>query len=156
MKKWPFLLVSHVAMGAAGFVVGIYMLPILIAPTAPDKSEIEELAEEAVYSGEFRRDLQDSDALHWGDGTVYVGRETISFRGAIAPGPDYKLYLSPEFVRTEADFERLKPSMARVGNVETFENFRVPLPQSVSLDAFTTVIVWCESFGQFITAAEYR
>ena len=27
--------------------------------------------------------------------------------GKLAPGPDYKLYLSPEFVETEADFKRL-------------------------------------------------
>ena len=48
-----------------------------------------------------------------------------------APGPDYKLYLSPEFVETEADFERLKPGMVRVGDVKTFKNFLVPVPESI-------------------------
>ena len=83
-------------------------------------------------------------------------RETISLIGTIAPGPDYKLYLSPEFVETEAEFARLKPEMARVGDVKTFENFIVSVPQSINPDAFSTVIVWCESFDQFITAARYR
>jgi hypothetical protein len=76
--------------------------------------------------------------------------------GRIAPGPDYKLYLSPEFVETEAGFNRLKARMARVGDVKTFENFIVPLPANIDPTAYTTVIVWCESFGQFITAARYR
>ena len=76
--------------------------------------------------------------------------------GRVAPGPDYKLYLSPEFVETEADFKRLKPRMARVGEVKTFENFIVPLPAGIDPAAYNTVIVWCESFSQFITAARYR
>ena len=46
--------------------------------------------------------------------------------------------------------------MARVGDVKTFENFVVPVPASIDVSAYNTVIVWCESFGQFITAAKYR
>ena len=113
-------------------------------------------AGKAEFKGEFRRDLKDSDFLHWGEGSVSVSRGAITLMGRIAPGPDYKLYLSPEFVETEADFNRLKAKMARVGDVKTFENFIVPLPESIDPKAYTTVIVWCESFGQFITAARYR
>ena len=76
--------------------------------------------------------------------------------GRLAPGPDYKLYLSPEFVETEADFARLKGRMMRVGDVKTFDNFVVRVPESVDISRYNTVIVWCESFGQFITAAKYR
>ncbi len=104
----------------------------------------------------FRRDLEDSDAFHWGEGEVFVGTESIALKGEIAPGPDYKLYLSPVFVETEADFARLKPDMARVGDVKTFENFVVPVPPAIDPAAYNSVVVWCESFGQFITAAQYR
>ena len=85
-----------------------------------------------------------------------IGRDSITFIGELAPGPDYKLYLSPEFVETEADFERLKERMVRVGDVKTFENFLVPLPESVDPSRYNTVIICCESFAQFITAASYR
>ena len=156
MKKLLLLLGSHIAVAVAGFGAGIYALPILIAPPAPDVAEIRAAASSAVYSGRFRRDLQDSDGLHWGDGDVFVGRETISLQGTISPGPDYKLYLSPEFVETETDFERLKPDMARVGDVKTFENFIIAVPETIDPTAYDTVIVWCETFGQFITAAQYR
>ncbi len=156
MKKLLLLLVSHLVVAVVGFAAGIYALPILIAPPPPDVSDVMAAADSAIYSGQFRRDLQDSDGLHWGEGDLYVGRSTISLRGEISPGPDYKVYLSPEFVETEVDFNRLKPEMARVGDVNTFENFIIPVPETIDPDAYNTVIVWCETFGQFITAAQYR
>jgi hypothetical protein len=139
-----------------GFSAGIYLLPVLIAPPAPSEDEIKMMSTQANYVAEFRRDLKDSDVLHWGEGTVSVGNKFISFMGKLAPGPDYKLYLSPEFVETEADFNRLKPTMMRVGDVRTFDNFLVDLPPGIDPSNFTSVIVWCESFDQFITSAQYR
>lgn len=156
MKKLLLLVTSHLAAVIVGFGAGIFALPILTAPPAPALAEVRQAAAGTEYSGRFRRDLKDSDAVHWGDGTVYVGRDAISLAGKIAPGPDYKLYLSPEFVETEADFIRLKRRMTRVGDVKTFENFIVPLQESIDPADFNTVIVWCETFSQFITAAQYR
>ena len=156
MKKILVLLVTHALAIAAGFALGVYYLPILIAPPAPTSAEVAARSAAAAFTAEFRRDLKDSDALHWGEGRVTVGKDAITLAGRLAPGPDYKLYLSPEFVETEADFMRLKPRMVRVGEVKTFENFVVPVPATVDPAAYAAVIVWCERFGQFITAAKYR
>lgn len=156
MKNMLLLGASHGLVLAAGFALGVYALPILTAPPAPSAAELATHAQGAAFTGTFRRDLKDSDALHWGEGTVSVGPRSVTLAGRLAPGPDYKLYLSPQFVETEADFARLKPQMQRVGNVTTFDNFIVPLPDGVDLGRFDTVIVWCETFGQFITAAKYR
>ncbi len=155
MKKLLLLITHALALGA-GFAAGIYALPILTAPAAPSAAEVQSQAGAAQFSGQFRRDLKGSDLLHWGEGTVSVSRSTITLKGRIAPGPDYKLYLSPEFVETRADFERLKSRMLRVGDVKTFDNFIVPVVGNVDPAAYNTVIIWCESFGQFITAAKYR
>jgi hypothetical protein len=46
--------------------------------------------------------------------------------------------------------------MALVGDVRTFENFVVPVPASIDVSSYRAVIVWCESFDQFITAAAYQ
>ena len=154
--KTVLLVVSHTLTLALGFALGVYFLPILIAPPAPSAAEVTAQAKAATFTGTFRRDLKDSDALHWGEGTVSVSAQSIALAGKVAPGPDYKVYLSPEFVETEADFLRLKPRMERVGEVRTFENFIVPLAAGVDPSKYTTVIVWCERFGQFITAAKYR
>ena len=158
MKKLTLviLLVSHIVTGAFGFALGIYVLPILIAPEAPTASAISQISESAFYSATFKRDLKDSDSLHWGEGEVFVAKEVISFMGELAPGPDYKLYLSPEFVETEADFNALKSSMIRVGNVDTFENFIVSVPATIDPSKYNAVIVWCETFGEFITSAKYK
>ena len=150
------LIATHCAVGVAGFAIGIYALPILTAPPAPSETAIEAISSQAKYTAEFRRDLEDSDALHWGEGKVSVGSESITLMGKLAPGPDYKLYLSPEFVETESDFNRLKSNMVRVGDVKTFENFVVEVPPGIDPSAFNSVIVWCEAFGQFITSAKYR
>jgi len=156
MRKVFFLAVSYVLVAAGGFALGIYMLPILTAPPSPTAADVASQAGQAAHTGQFRRELKDSDYFHWGEGTVSIGPRTITFMGKLAPGPDYKLYLSPEFVETGADFKRLKERMVRVGDIRTFENFVVPVPESVDPARYTTVIVWCESFGQFITAARYR
>ena len=110
----------------------------------------------AEYTAQFVRNLKGSDALHWGEGKVSIGPSFITLMGKLAPGPDYKLYLSPEFVETEKDFNRLKAEMTRIGDVRTFENFVVPVPPDIDPSNYTSVIVWCESFDQFITSAKYR
>ena len=147
---------THAAALGFGFGLGIYLLPILTAPESPAAETVRSTANVAQFTGEFRRDLEDSDAFHWGEGTLFVASDLIAFEGKLAPGPDYRLYLSPEFVETESAFEALKPQMVQVGPVRTFENFIVPVPESIDPSQFKAAIVWCESFGQFITATAYR
>jgi len=156
MKNFLLLIFSHAAIAALGFAGGIYALPILTAPPAPADAEVLEIASQAQFKSEFKRDLAGSDALHWGEGVVSISRAAVSLMGKLAPGPDYKLYFSPRFVETEEDFNRLKSEMVRVGDVKTFENFLVPVPESIDPAAYKAVVVWCESFGQFITAAKYQ
>ena len=150
------LVFSHVGAVVIGFAAGIYFLPILTAPPAPTASQVEAAAHATDYSGEFRRDLRDSDALHWGEGTVSVADDAVSLMGKISPGPDYRLYLAPGFAEDEASFEAIKAQSIQVGEVKVFENFIVDLPEGVDVTAFNTVVVWCESFGEFISAARYR
>ena len=155
MRTIIILAITHLTVSAVGFAAGIYALPILIAPPAPTESEIIKMSTQGKYSADFRKDLKDSDAFHWGEGRVTIGTDFVTFAGKLAPGPDYKLYLSTEFVETEADFERLKPTMIRIGDVKTFENFVVELKPGIDPGKFNTIIVWCETFGEFITAAKY-
>lgn len=146
---------THIFTLGVGFALGIYLLPILTAPEGPDAELVRSSANVAEFMGEFRRDLADSDALHWGEGTLFIGPDEIVFEGRLAPGPDYRLYLSPTFVETEADFQAMKSTMVQVGSIRTFDNFMVALPQSINPADYSAAIVWCEAFGQFITAAEY-
>jgi len=154
--RWIVLAATHGVMLAAGFALGIYLLPIITAPPSPDQAMLEESARSALYTADFRRDLKGSDFLHWGEGTVSVSADRITHRGSLAPGPDYKLYLVPEFIEDEEQFEAVRNSAVRLGDIKTFDGFLVDVPPDVDIEAYTTVVVWCETFGEFISAARYR
>ena len=156
MKRLAWLVASHAIVLLLGFALGIYLLPILTAPVPPTAASVADVAGSAQYKGSFKRDLPGSDLLHWGEGEVAVGRQAIALNGKISPGPDYKLYLVPDFVENEEQFLKLKAQSARVGDIKTFENFIVPVPSDIDIAKFNTVLVWCETFSEFISAAKYR
>ena len=158
LKKRRALVViaSHAVVAVLGFAAGIYVLPILIAPAAPTVTRLKAAAAQVQFTGQFKRDLQHSDALHWGKATLSVAANAISLVGKISPGPNYRLYLSAEFVETEADFKRLKSRMVRVGDVNTVENFVVQVSAVVEPGKCSSAIVWRKVFGQFTTAAKYQ
>ena len=155
MKKL-FLLCTHLAVGAFGFGLGVYALPILIEPESPSSDSVQSISQHAIYTGEFSKDRQDSDFLHWGEGVVSISDNAIAFEGELAPGPDYRLYLSPVFIETEQAFNDSKQEMLQVGEVKTFDRFMVGLPEDLDLNAYNTVVIWCETFGQFITSAKIK
>jgi hypothetical protein len=156
MKKTVLLGVSHLLAVGLGFAIGIYALPILTAPEAPTLAEVESLVGDVEYRGQFRKDLEGSDLLHWGEGEVSVSSTAIALKGEVSPGPNYKLYLTPEFVETEEDFTRVRDRSVQLGDVKTFKNFVVGVPELVDLTQYNSVVVWCEAFSEFITAAKYR
>ena len=141
-----------------GFGLGVYFLPILIAEDGLTETQIAEITVAAEASGnlrtgEFSRDLDGSDAFHWGEGKIYANAERVWLDGKVSPGPDYRLYLTPAFVTNEADFNEIKGQSVEVGSVKAFENFSLPIPEGLNPDGYQGVIVWCEKFGEFITAA---
>ena len=156
MKRILLLVISHALVGFAGFALGIYLLPILTAPGAPSAAEVAAVMDQAKFSGDFRRDLKGSDFLHWGEGSVSITPRQIVHQGRLAPGPDYKLYLVNEFVEHEDEFVPVKATAQLIGDVKTFEGFLLDVPEGVDVSDYTTVLIWCESFSEFITAAKYR
>ena len=156
MLRWAILLVSHGAMLGIGFGLGIYFLPVLMAPEGPDRATLAASAEAALFSADFTRDLEGSDFLHWGEGTVSITPTQIAHDGSLSPGPDYRLYLVGEFVEDEEQFLSVKDSAVQIGHVDTFDGFILDIPDSVDVEAYTTVLVWCEAFNEFITSATYR
>ena len=139
-----------------GFALGVYLLPILTAPDNPDAMTLEEQAQSAQFTADLTRDLRGSDFLHWGDGTISLSATQIIHQGNLAPGPDYKLYLLTEFVEHEDEFLPLKSDAQFIGDIRTFGGFILDVPESVDVTDYTTVLVWCESFSEFITATPYR
>lgn len=156
MRRLIVVVVTHGVAVAIGFGLGIYLLPILTAPPSPDAATLEAVAQDATYSAEIAEDLPGNDFVHWGKGTLSLTPTQIVHTGELAPGPDYMVYLVPEFVDHEDGFEPLKANSQLVGPVKTFNGFVLDMPDGIDLDAYTTVLIWCEAFSEFIAAAQYR
>lgn len=154
-KFFRFLITHGIALGI-GFALGIYFLPVLIAPEAPSDDMVMSSQQDAVFSVQFIRDLPGSDFLHWGEGHVSISPKSISFMGSLAPGPDYQLYLAPLPVYDELEFLTVKSESLHVGEIKTFDNFILELPADTNPADYRALVVWCETFGEFITAASYR
>ncbi len=150
------LLVTHVLVLLVGIALGIYLLPILTAPPSPDAARLAAMSQAAEFSGELTRDLRGSDFLHWGEGTISVSPTQIVHQGKLAPGPDYRLYLVKDFVEHEDEFLPVKERAQLIGDVKTFDGFYLDVPAGVDVTQFTTALVGCESFEEFITATRYR
>ena len=156
MKKIFLLLATHSFVLIFGFALGIYLLPILTAPDSIEISKINDYEKKSLYQTEFIRDLRGSDPWHWGEAKVTISNKKITVNGSIAPGPDYKLYLLNSFVEHEDEFLPIKEDAKYVAEVKSFENFVVDVPSDINVSEFNTVVIWCESFNEFITAAQYR
>ena len=156
MRRLVLGLITHALALAIGFALGIYLLPILTAPKGPDAAMLEEKAQAALFTADLSRDLRGSDFLHWGQGRVSLTPTEIVHEGKLAPGPDYKLYLVKDFVEHEDDFLPVKSEAVQIGDVKTFDGFVMSVPEGTNLEDFTTVLVWCEAFSEFITSAKYR
>ncbi len=156
MRRWTIRAITHGIAIAIGFALGIYFLPILTAPPSPDAAMLEEQAQGALFTAELTRDLRGSDFLHWGEGTISISATQVIHEGALAPGPDYKLYLLKEFIDHEDGFETALTEAVQIGDIKTFGGFLVDVPDGVDVNEFNTVLVWCESFGEFITSVKYR
>jgi hypothetical protein len=155
MRVLRFLITHSMAM-VLGVMLGIYLLPILTAPEGPTGSEVVSSSQQALYQTRFDREVAGSDLIHWGEGDVFISKTSISLMGSLAPGPDYFLYLTKNLVDSRKSFLEIKADSLKVGPIRTFDNFIVPLDESIDLEQYAAVVVWCETFSQFITSASYR
>ena len=156
MRRLIIGLLTHGTVAAAAFALGIYMLPILTAPEGPDAATLSEAAKSAGFTATLSPELRGNDFLHWGEGVISVTPDRIIHEGRLAPGPDYKLYLTEEFVEHEDEFLPTKSDAVEIGDVKTFDGFLIDVPEGVNVAQFSTVVIWCETFGEFVTAGKYQ
>ena len=155
-KKIVLLISSYIIVFVLGLGLGIYLLPILTSPKSVNIDKIIKLEKNALYKTVFVRDLKGSDLFHWGEADVSVSKNEIIVNGSIAPGPDYKLYLTKEFAEQEEEFLSIKDNSRYVAEVKTFKNFVITVPEDIDINDYNTIVIWCESFSEFITAAKYK
>ena len=111
-----------------GLSFGVYSLPILTAETGQDDAAITARQSTIERGGEFHRNLEGFDSLHWGKGTIMVGNNAVWLDGSLSPGPHYRLYFAPIFVETKEIFLAIKSQSVEVESVKAFTNFMLQLP----------------------------
>lgn len=150
------LSLSGIVIFILGFMAGIYTLPIMIAPEPLSMLELATASQNARYKVMISDDLDGSDFLHNGTGEFYLSPSKIVFKGSLTPGPDYQLYLSKQFVENEEQFKQHQNSMINIAAVKRFDGFIKQVPDQLDIDEYTTIVIWCEAFEEFITAAKYK
>lgn len=130
--------------------------------TSPDRrknsttEEIQTVKDNARYNGVFDKNQKGSNAVHWAEGKLYVNDKEIAFEGSVAPGPDYKIYLTKTQANDRESFMKIKEDSLYIGDLKNFGNFKKSLPNGVNIDEYTTVQIWCEKFEQFISSASFK
>ena len=158
MKRLLMALVAGLVVGGAGGVLlGVYTLPIVVEwrHDVAERVRPPEASEDDPY-GDFDRNSPGSDALHWGEGRVRVSEGSLVFEEDVrlAPGPDYRIYLSKSFVQTREEFLEIKPGAVQIAAVEVFSGpLSFAIPPEVDTDVYDNVVVWCEAFAMYIASA---
>ena len=137
----------------------------VISNVIVNKNETDQSATKIVvkqfkkYNSKFNPDAKDSDFFHWGRGDIVVNTNQVIFSENVelAPGPDYRLYLTPKYLETEDEFMKIKNSSAQIAKITMFEGKQVfDIPENVDIENYNSVIIWCEAFKEFITVAKYK
>jgi len=114
-----------------------------------------------LKEGTFDPDAEDSDSIHRGWGGVKV----VNFRGKnkvvfgedfrVTRGPDYFLYLVGERnVETERQFRSIKDASYNISEIKQYSGEQTfDIPDNIDIDDIQGVVIWCESFSQFISYA---
>ena len=137
---------------AIGFALGVYFLPIIIADGPADQTVLADERQSADRQAVFVRNLPGSDAFHWGEGTLLVSKERVTLMGEVSPGPDYRLYLTPEYTETKEGFLAIKAQSREIARIKGFKDFSYPIDRNIDLGQYDSVLIWCERFGAFITS----
>ena len=136
--------------------LGIYLLPILTAPVGPDQAVLQATEATALFKSRFARNLRVSDFVHWGEGDLRVRPTRLLTKGDLHRALTTSSTLRPSSWTLRKASSKIKGQSKRIGDVKTSDGFLLDVPPGADVAAYTTAVIWCEAFSQFISAAKYR
>ncbi len=158
-RAWLYCLITFVVGLAAGVFVTLLSYPFIFPPAVVNEKIVNAENKQLVAIGLFIH-ANPSDPLHWGKGGLEIYKANGSHElllkedFQVGPGPDYRLYLSSaKEVRSSEDFENA--DNYELSRLKSFSGSQVySISNTIDLEIFNTVVVWCKSFGQLISPAE--
>lgn len=147
---------------AAGFAGGIFVYPFWFLDDVATETVANADQQTKLVVGEFIH-ANPSDPVHYGKGTMAVYRDPTGARLVhleqdfeVGPGPRFHVYLVTHAkVRTDDDFKNSE--MVDLGRLKAFKGSQnYSIPNTVLLDKYKSVVVWCKEFNVLITPATLR
>ena len=142
---------------AFGIAVGFFIFPFVFPPPPAAEQLTEADRSTLAATGTFIH-ANPSDPIHWGRGKVSVYERTVYLEPdfEVGPGPKYHVYLVPNAsVRNEAGVKDAK--FVDLGRLRAFKGSqRYPIPASVDLKQYPSLVIWCEAFGVLISPADLK
>jgi hypothetical protein len=140
---------------AFGVALGFFIFPFVFPPPPAAEQLSEADRSQLVASGTFIH-ANPSDPVHHGKGKVSVYERVVFLEPdfEVGPGPKYHVYLVPA-ARIRKDEQVAKSTFVDLGQLRAFKGSqRYPIPASVNLKDYPSVVIWCEAFGVLISPAD--
>jgi len=138
-----------------GVALGLFLFPYVFPPPPAAETLAAEERTEVVARGTFIH-ADPGDPIHWGEGevTVYAGTVFLEPNFKVGPGPKYHVYLVPQApIRASEDVTGTM--FVDLGRLRSFEGSqKYPIPDSVNLQDYPSVVIWCEQFDVLISPAD--
>ncbi|MEE9287608.1 MAG: DM13 domain-containing protein [Gammaproteobacteria bacterium] len=138
-----------------GFGLGIFVYPYVFLADVVATEEVMGAEDmEIVATGTFIH-ANPSDPIHYGMGSVTVYNDVVHLEKdfKVGPGPKFHVYLvTTDNVTSSADVDN--SSYVDLGRLHAFQGSQnYPVPQTVTLSDYGSVVIWCEQFGVLISPA---
>ena len=140
-----------------GVALGFFIFPYVFPPPAAADQLADAERSELVASGAFIH-ANPSDPVHYGKGRVSVYEHAVFLEPEfeVGPGPAFHVYLVPKAsIRSSSDLKDVM--FLDLGGLRAFKGSqRYLIPAGVNLNAYQSVIIWCERFGVLISPADLK
>lgn len=142
---------------ALGIGIGFFVFPFVFPPPEASETLSTSATSRPVATGTFVH-ANPNDPIHYGSGRVSVYEDTVFLEPdfEVGPGPAYRVYLVAKAeIRRSADVG--DADFVDLGQLRAFKGSQnYPVPDTVDLADYPSVVIWCEAFSVLISPADLR
>jgi Electron transfer DM13 len=156
MLRSIFIFVAGGVLGTAvGLAAGLFVYPYLFLADIVLSEQVTGKEDRVLAATGSFVHVNPSDPIHYGQGEVTVYRDLVYLEDSfeVGLGPKFHVYLVP--ARDIVDAVTVSESMfVHLGRLRAFKGSQnYAIPAGINVEAFGSVVIWCEQFGVLISPA---
>jgi Electron transfer DM13 len=140
---------------AVGLAAGLFVYPYLFLADIVLSEQVTGKDDRVLAATGSFVHVNPSDSIPYGQGEVTVYRDLVHLEDSfeVGPGPKFHVYLVP--ARDIMDAAMVSKSMfVDLGRLRAFKGSQnYAIPAGIDIEAFGSVVIWCEQFGVLISPA---